>query len=85
MQRRLLYVAMTRAKDRLFLVVPHRFYITQQAEHGDKHLYAMRSRFIPTLIVHLRSPHVKSAASSVPVDISARRRWRIRRVKPCST
>lgn len=87
-ERRLLYVAMTRAKDRLSLVVPHRFYITQQAKHGDKHLYAMRSRFVPTSIVHLfeqrawtnvaRSAHVKSAASSVSVDISARMRGRWR-------
>ncbi len=45
-ERRLLYVAMTRAKDHLHLLVPHRFYITQQSGMGDRHLYAPRSRFI---------------------------------------
>ena len=46
-ERRLLYVAMTRAKDQLALIVPHRFYVHNQARGGDKHLYASRSRFIP--------------------------------------
>ncbi len=46
-ERRLLYVAMTRAKEHLQLLVPHRFYVTQQAALGDRHLYASRTRFIP--------------------------------------
>lgn len=45
-ERRLLYVAMTRARDHLHLLVPQRFYITQQAVRGDRHLYANRTRFI---------------------------------------
>lgn len=45
-ERRLLYVAMTRACDHLHLIVPHRFYVTQQSASGDRHLYAPRSRFI---------------------------------------
>jgi DNA helicase-2/ATP-dependent DNA helicase PcrA len=45
-ERRLLYVAMTRARDHLHLLVPQRFYITQQAARGDRHLYANRTRFI---------------------------------------
>ncbi|WPB56140.1 ATP-dependent helicase [Xylophilus sp. GOD-11R] len=45
-ERRLLYVAMTRAREHLHLVVPHRFYVTQQSRNGDRHLYAARSRFI---------------------------------------
>jgi DNA helicase II / ATP-dependent DNA helicase PcrA len=45
-ERRLLYVAMTRAKERLHLIVPHRFYVTQQAGGGDRHVYAARSRFV---------------------------------------
>ena len=36
-ERRLLYVAMTRAKDTLLLVVPQRFYVHAQAKRGDKH------------------------------------------------
>ena len=50
-ERRLLYVAMTRAKDQLALIVPHRFYTHNQARGGDKHLYASRSRFIASAIV----------------------------------
>jgi len=46
-ERRLLYVAMTRAKDRLTLGAPLRFYVTQQTRNGDRHIYAMRTRFIP--------------------------------------
>ncbi|KKC39281.1 ATP-dependent DNA helicase [Devosia epidermidihirudinis] len=46
-ERRLLYVAMTRAKDELHLMVPQRFYVTQQSRNGDRHLYAQRTRFIP--------------------------------------
>jgi len=46
-ERRLLYVAMTRAKRHLHLMVPQRFYVTQQAEFGDRHLYGSLTRFIP--------------------------------------
>jgi DNA helicase II / ATP-dependent DNA helicase PcrA len=46
-ERRLLYVAMTRARDNLHLWVPQRFYVTQQRALGGQHLYALRSRFIP--------------------------------------
>jgi DNA helicase-2/ATP-dependent DNA helicase PcrA len=45
-ERRLLYVAMTRAKEHLHLIVPHRFYVTQQGGGGDRHMYAGRTRFI---------------------------------------
>ncbi|MGB2818796.1 MAG: ATP-dependent helicase [Burkholderiaceae bacterium] len=46
-ERRLLYVAMTRAKDHLTVVVPQRFFVHQQGSGGDRHVYASRSRFIP--------------------------------------
>ena len=49
-ERRLLYVAMTRAKDHLTLMVPQRFYIRQQSAGGDRHVLASRSRFIPPSI-----------------------------------
>jgi DNA helicase-2/ATP-dependent DNA helicase PcrA len=45
-ERRLLYVAMTRAKDSLDIVTPQRFYVTQQSGLGDRHLYGGRTRFI---------------------------------------
>jgi DNA helicase-2/ATP-dependent DNA helicase PcrA len=45
-ERRLLYVAMTRARDELSLWVPQRFHITQQRALGGRHVYALRSRFV---------------------------------------
>ncbi len=45
-ERRLLYVAMTRAKDHLAVMLPHRFYVRQQSGAGDRHVYAVRSRFL---------------------------------------
>jgi DNA helicase-2/ATP-dependent DNA helicase PcrA len=50
-ERRLLYVAMTRAKDHLHLVVPQRFFAHQQRSNGDRHMYAARTRFIPATIL----------------------------------
>jgi superfamily I DNA/RNA helicase len=43
-ERRLLYVAMTRAKDDLHLICPHRFFTHQQPSVGDRHVYASRAR-----------------------------------------
>lgn len=45
-ERRLLYVAMTRARDQLHLIVPQRFYTHGQHARGDRHVYAQRTRFI---------------------------------------
>ena len=52
-ERRLLYVAMTRAKEHLHLMVPQRFYVHQQQASGDHHVYASRSRFLPDAITPL--------------------------------
>ena len=52
-ERRLLYVAMTRAKDDLHLIVPQRFHVHQQARSGDRHVFASRTRFIPATIADL--------------------------------
>ncbi len=45
-ERRLLYVAMTRAKDHLTLLLPQRFHVHRQAGAGDRHVTASRSRFL---------------------------------------
>src|SRR5262249_20781361 len=50
-ERRLLYVAMTRARDHLHLVQPLRMFVEQQHRHGDRHVYAQRSRFLPDAIL----------------------------------
>jgi DNA helicase-2/ATP-dependent DNA helicase PcrA len=86
-ERRLLYVAMTRAKDQLELMVPQRFYTSGQAVSGDRHVYANRTRFIPNrLLAHFDNrvwPQVAPLAAAVNagearIDLAARMRgmWR---------
>jgi DNA helicase-2/ATP-dependent DNA helicase PcrA len=45
-ERRLLYVAMTRAKQSLSLIAPLRYHVMQQRRDGDRHVYGARSRFL---------------------------------------
>ena len=81
-ERRLLYVAMTRAKDHLHLIVPQRFFAHQQRGNGDRHMYAVRTRFIPeSVIKHFeecawplvaREPGSTMKAMTKPIDIGAR-------------
>src|SRR5262245_55518672 len=71
-ERRLLYVAMTRAKDELDLIVPQRFFTHQQAKLGDRHVYASRSRFIPDSI--LRSFATRSWRDQTDGPIEAARK-----------
>jgi len=87
-ERRLLYVAMTRAKDDLHLMVPQRFFVHGQSAHGDRHLYASRTRFIPETLLGLfercswpkPSEIARTAgdAAGPRIDIAARmrERWR---------
>ncbi len=86
-ERRLLYVAMTRAKDDLHLMVPQRFFTHGQQSHGDRHVYASRTRFIPEALLHLfertswpraGSETARGAMPNVRVDINSRMRslWR---------
>jgi len=87
-ERRLLYVAMTRAKDHLQLVVPQRFYVHQQAADGDRHVYANRTRFIPHSLEHNFELRVwppaqdrlsdLTAHEAIKLDLAARMRgmWR---------
>jgi DNA helicase II / ATP-dependent DNA helicase PcrA len=87
-ERRLLYVAMTRAKDSLHLIVPRRFFVSGQSALGDKHVYASRTRFIPATLLSLFEctawPVVapdasrRAEAGQVKFDVAARMRsmWR---------
>lgn len=65
-ERRLLYVAMTRAKDHLQIIVPQRFYVTQQQGFGDRHVYAGRTRFISPSMVDLFETLVWPEAAAQP-------------------
>jgi len=87
-ERRLLYVAMTRAKDQLTLTVPQRFYVHGQPKNGDRSVFAARTRFIPPPLLkhfdrqtwpaaHPAAP-VRLASEGPRVDLAARMRamWR---------
>ena len=83
-ERRLLYVAITRAKDQLHLIVPQRFYTHGQRNTGDRHVYASRTRFIPDLLtshfgvarwpVLAHGPSTADDRSKSSVDIRSRMR-----------
>lgn len=87
-ERRLLYVAMTRARDGLDLIVPQRFFTHGQNAQGDRHVYASRTRFIPATLLQFFEvcgwPQVKAETSAsqqarqIRVDVGARMRgmWR---------
>ena len=84
-ERRLLYVAMTRAREHLHLVHPLRFYKHQQHRHGDKHMYSPRTRFIPDAILDCferrthgrRQARDAKAVTSQRIDVRAKAssRW----------
>jgi DNA helicase-2/ATP-dependent DNA helicase PcrA len=80
-ERRLLYVAMTRARDSLHLMLPQRFYTHGQPARGDRHVYASRSRFLPDHVLdgfeRLAWPPRPAATTPRPVetrDLKARMR-----------
>jgi DNA helicase-2/ATP-dependent DNA helicase PcrA len=87
-ERRLLYVAMTRAKDHLDIIVPQRFYTHRQTKNGDQHVYAARTRFMPASMLPLFEPRAWPTVAIAPaakpsragerVDLAARMRgmWR---------
>ncbi|HEY8580115.1 MAG TPA: ATP-dependent helicase [Beijerinckiaceae bacterium] len=85
-ERRLLYVAMTRAKDSLHVVTPQRFFRHQQAGSGDRHVYASRTRFIPEDVLarfhvcrgEVGQPMAAARPAVGQVDLKARMRgaWR---------
>ncbi|MBS0326716.1 MAG: ATP-dependent helicase [Proteobacteria bacterium] len=83
-ERRLLYVAMTRARDHLTLVLPQRYYVRQQAMSGDRHVYAQPSRFLTSAVRRCLTdetwpPRVEAAAKPATpargaIDLRARAR-----------
>ena len=81
-ERRLLYVAMTRARDHLHLLHPHRFY-TRRRPDRDNHVYAPRTRFIPEALLPLFERRARGTAQTTesfespvaaPVDVQTRLR-----------
>jgi DNA helicase-2/ATP-dependent DNA helicase PcrA len=82
-ERRLLYVAMTRAKTDLHVLAPLRYYITQQPKRGDSHVYGARSRFMTRKVLAqfqevawpaAETVDVARSSASAPVDVAAKLR-----------
>jgi DNA helicase-2/ATP-dependent DNA helicase PcrA len=82
-ERRLLYVAMTRARNELICVVPLRFQITSQPKTSDGHVYGARSRFLTEKVIKCfdeqtfqgSNTEVKiaeTAAESGTIDVASR-------------
>ena len=80
-ERRLLHVAMTRAKSELHLIAPLRYYVTQQPRRGDAHVYGARSRFMTRAVMAkfdqvtwppAEASRVAMAKAAPGVDVSAR-------------
>jgi DNA helicase-2/ATP-dependent DNA helicase PcrA len=79
-ERRLLYVAMTRAKTSLDLIAPLKYYVTQQSRMGDRHVYGARSRFLTKAVLACMDQVAWPAAedapprqdeTAAPVDVAA--------------
>lgn len=80
-ERRLLYVAMTRARNELHVCAPLKYLVTQQARHGDAHVYGARSRFFTDKVMEtlektsyrsLQGVENLQASDSASVDVAAR-------------
>jgi DNA helicase-2/ATP-dependent DNA helicase PcrA len=67
-ERRLLYVAMTRARDALFVHVPLRYHVGGRPR-SDRHSYAQVSRFLPDAVkatFHQRTSFTEDERSTEP-------------------
>ncbi len=64
-ERRLLYVAMTRARDFLYLLEPQRHFTTQQPRFGDAYVHGARSRFLTDALLACFD---RGAAKPTPMD-----------------
>jgi DNA helicase-2/ATP-dependent DNA helicase PcrA len=82
-ERRLLYVAMTRAKSELHVIAPLKYYVASQSRMGDRHVYGAKSRFMTKPVLACMEPvaHGEISSSSedfaggtAKVDVAARLR-----------
>jgi DNA helicase-2/ATP-dependent DNA helicase PcrA len=80
-ERRLLYVAMTRARNELHLCAPLKYSVTQQAKGGDAHVYGAKSRFMTDKLLEcfertnyrsIRGVESLRATEAATVDVGAK-------------
>jgi DNA helicase-2/ATP-dependent DNA helicase PcrA len=81
-ERRLLYVAMTRAKSELHVIAPLKYYVASQSRMGDRHVYGAKSRFLTQAVLACMEPIAfgesslkeELAETRAAVDVAARLR-----------
>jgi DNA helicase-2/ATP-dependent DNA helicase PcrA len=83
-ERRLFYVALTRAQNDIVLMAPLKFHLTNQSRQGDAHVYGGRSRFMTEKVLQKLDPltfhgtnsgsgdNLRNDAESSTLDVSAR-------------
>jgi DNA helicase-2/ATP-dependent DNA helicase PcrA len=84
-ERRLLYVAMTRAKSELHVIAPLKYYVASQSRMGDRHVYGAKSRFMTAAVMGCMeqvawgetraSAHVAAGAGTVDIAGRLRGMW----------
>jgi DNA helicase-2/ATP-dependent DNA helicase PcrA len=74
-EKRLLYVAMTRAKSDLDLIAPLKYYVTQQSRMGDRHVYGAKSRFLTKAVMACLEERVWDEIPAVDVGKKLRAMW----------
>jgi DNA helicase-2/ATP-dependent DNA helicase PcrA len=81
-ERRLLYVAMTRAKSELHVIAPLKYYVASQSRMGDRHVYGAKSRFMTQAVLACLEPVAwgdagrpeEAARTGYSVDVAAKLR-----------
>ena len=63
-ERRLLYVASTRARESLALIRPLKYWVPEQPRHGDKHVYGAKSRFLTPSVMKYLEVHTQTEVNS---------------------
>jgi DNA helicase-2/ATP-dependent DNA helicase PcrA len=74
-EKRLLYVALTRAKSELDLIAPLKYYVTQQSRMGDRHVYGAKSRFLTKAVMACLEERVWDEIPAVDVASKLRAMW----------
>ena len=74
-EKRLLYVAMTRAKRDLDLIAPLKYYVTQQSRMGDRHVYGAKSRFLTQAVMACLEERVWDEIPALDVATKLRAMW----------
>ena len=70
-ERRLLYVAMTRAKSELHVIAPLKYYVAAQSRMGDRHVYGAKSRFMTQAVLACMEPLAWGEAAAPEALVSS--------------